>query len=147
MTRHLKITALVFAGVVLLLMLAGNVLAQDVPEDLPLSDNGNFVAWLLAPVSASMLVFIVIFLAGAIAGGSFMFLKDHVFKISFEPLGRVLLFLFPLVALGAIVGTLMLHKYNWFLLSLYLDVPLIGAPIAYLLYNRLLVEESDRQKL
>jgi hypothetical protein len=46
-----------------------------------------------------------------------------------------------------VAGTLVLRKYNLFLLSLYLDIPLIGAPILYLLYNRLLVEKSDRQKL
>lgn len=147
MTRPLKIAALVIAGAVLSLMLAVNVLAQDVPEDMPLPDNGGFVAWLTAPQSASMLVFIVTFLAGAIVGGSFMFLKYHVFKISFERLGRVFLFLMPLAAVCAVAGTLALHKYNLFLLSIYLVIPLIGAPIIYLLYDRLLVEESDRLKL
>ena len=76
-----------------------------------------------------------------------MFLKYHVFRISFERLGRVMLYLMPLAAIGALAGTLALHKYNLFLLSIYMVIPLIGAPIVYVLYDRLLVEEGDRQKL
>lgn len=150
MTRQKTIMALALAWAVLSLMLTGMPLkafAQDVPEDMPLTNNGDFVTWLLAPISASMLVIFVVFFAGIVAGGAFMFLKYHVFKVSFERLGHVLLLLMPLVAVGALLGTLALHKYNLFLLSIYMVVPLIGAPIAYVLYNRLLVEESDRQKL
>ena len=142
--------ALALAWAVLSLMLTGMPLkafAQDVPEDMPLTNNGDFVTWLMAPISASMLVIFVVFFAGIVAGGVFMFFKYHVFKVSFERLGHVLLWLMPLVAVGALLGTLALHKYNLFLLSIYMVIPLIGAPVAYLLYDRLLVEESDRQKL
>ena len=150
MTRQNTIMALAMAGAVLSLMLTGMPLkafAQDVPEDMPLTNNGDFVTWLLAPISASMLVIFVVFFAGIVAGGAFMFLKYHVFKVSFERLGHALLWLMPLVAVGALLGTLALHKYNLFLLSIYMVIPLVGAPIAYIVYNRLLVEESDRQKL
>lgn len=135
------------AMAVALAIFSGCAMAQDVPDDMPLVNNGDFISWLLSPMAASMLVFIVIFAAGATVGIGLMYLEYHVFKISFERLGRLLLFLMPLAAVGAIVGTLALHKYNLFLLSLYLDIPLLGAPIVYVLYNRLLVEESDRQKL
>lgn len=152
MTRHsrMAIVALAAAVAVLSLMLTGmpgKAAAQDIPEDMPLSGNGDFIAWMTEPLGASMLVFIAIFLAGALAGIGLMYLEYHVFKLSFERLGRVLLFVMPLTAVAAVAGTLALHKYNLFLLSLYLDIPLLGAPIAYVLYNRLLVEESDRRRL
>lgn len=148
MTRQSNIMALAAAGAVLLLVLTGGTaFAQDVPESLPLTGGHDFISWLLAPMDATMLDFILVFLGGGLVGGGLGFLKYHVFKISFERLGRLLLYLMPLAAVGAVVATLALHKYNLFLLSLYLDIPLLGAPIVYVLYNRLLVEESDRQKL
>lgn len=148
MTRHLNSMALAAAGAVLSLMLAGGMaFAQDIPEDLPISGDHDFITWLLSPMDATMLTLIVACIAGAVAAGGLMFLKYHVFKISFERLGHLLLYMMPLVAVCAVAGTLVLRKYNLFLLSLYLDIPLIGAPLLYLLYNRLLVEKSDRQKL
>jgi len=129
-------------------MLAGGMaFAQDIPEDLADIGGHDFITWLLSPADATMLTLIVACIAGAIAAGGLMFLKYHVFKISFERLGHLLLYLMPLIAVCAVAGTLALRKYNLFLLSLYLDIPLIGAPILYLLYDRLLVEKSDRQKL
>lgn len=148
MTRHFYSMALAMAGAILSLMLAGGIaFAQDIPEDLPISGDHDFITWLLSPMDATMLTLIVAFLVGAVAIGSLMFLKYHVFKISFERLGHLLLYAMPLIAVCAVAGTLALRKYNLFLLSLYLDIPLIGAPILYLLYNSLLVEKSDRQKL
>jgi hypothetical protein len=148
MTRHLNSMALAAAGAILSLMLAGGVaFAQDIPEDLPISGDHDFITWLMSPMDATMLTLIAACIAGAVAAGGLMFLKYHVFKVSFERLGHLLLYMMPLVAVCAVAGTLVLRKYNLFLLSLYLDIPLIGAPILYLLYNRLLVEKSDRQKL
>ncbi len=148
MTRHLNSMALAAAGAILSLMLAGGMaFAQDVPEDLPISGDHDFITWLLSPMDATMLTLIVACIVGAFAAGGLMFLKYHVFKISFERLGHLLLYMMPLIAVCAVAGTLALRKYNLFLLSLYLDIPLIGAPLLYLLYNRLLVEKSDRQKL
>jgi hypothetical protein len=144
------IVALIMAGAILALMLmggSGKAFAQDLPDDLPLVDNGNFVAWLLAPMKASMLVFIAIFMAGSLVGVIFTYLEYHVFKISFERVGHLLLLLLPLIAVVAVAATLLLHKYNLFLLSLYLVIPLLGAPILYVIYDRLIVGKSDRKQL
>jgi len=110
-------------------------------------DNRSFLTWLFNPMQGSMLIFFVIFMAGILVGAGLVYLEYHNFKISFEQLGNILVFLLPLVAVGAIVGTLALHKYNFFLLSLYIDIPLIVAPILYMVYKKFIAPKSGRGNL
>jgi hypothetical protein len=110
-------------------------------------DSRSFLTWLFNPMQGSMLIFIVIFMAGILVGAGLVFLEYHNFKISFEQLGKILIILFPLIAIGAIVVTLAMHKYNFFLLSLYIDIPLIVAPVVYVVYKKFLAPKIGRGKL
>ncbi len=110
-------------------------------------DSRSFLTWLFNPMQGSMLIFFVIFMAGILVGAGLVFLEYHNFKLSFEQLGKILIFLMPLIAIGAIVGTLAIHKYNFFLLSLYIDIPLLVAPVIYVVYKRFIAPKISRGKL
>jgi hypothetical protein len=94
-----------------------------------------------------MLIFFIIFMAGILVGAGLVYLEYHKFKIGFEQLGNILVYLLPVAAVGAIVGTLALHKYNFFLLSLYIDVPMIVAPVLYVVYKKFIAPKGGRRNL
>jgi hypothetical protein len=117
-------------------------------------ENRDFLTWLLTPIiEASMLIFITVFIAGILVGAGFTYLEYHTFKLSFDILGKAILVLLPLLAIAAMAATLALHKYNLFLLSLYMDVPMIGMPLLYVAYKKLIsikkraVQETARKRL
>ncbi len=122
---------------------------DDELTDTPASgiDDRSFLTWLFNPIPGSMLIFFVIFMAGILVGAGLVYLEYHNFKISFEQLGKILIFLLPLIAVGAIGVTLAIHKYNFFLLSLYIDIPLILAPVIYVVYTKFIAPKIGRGKL
>jgi hypothetical protein len=127
------------AVAMLSVMLAGTyVKADDLSS--PISVYGatsqNFISWLFMPIQGSIFVLFAVFAVGVLGGGGFVFLEYHSFKIGFEQVGMILPYALPLIAVGAVASTLVLHKYNFFLLSLYMAVPMIIAPILYLAYVR-----------
>ena len=109
--------------------------AQAIATATP-DESQTFSEWLFNPIQGSLFAFLCIFAAGILAGGGFVFLEYHDFKVSFEFVGRILLYVLPLAAVAAVASTLALHKYNFFLLSLYMAVPMFLAPLLYLAYDR-----------
>ena len=120
-------------------------------DGIPVGTNGgdtrDFQAWALMPFTVPMYALIAIFLLGALVGAGFAYLRYHLFKLNFERLGKVMLILMPLTAILAVAATLALHRYNLLLLSLYLDIPLVGAPLLYVAYERLFAPKVDRKRL
>lgn len=153
------VLTLIVIGAIFSLMPTGPVATALAAGAAPLSDgdgipvgtNGgdtrDFRAWVLMPFTVPMYVFIAIFLIGALVGAGFAYLRYHRFKLDFELLGKIMLILMPLIAIMAVVTTLALRKYNLFLLSLYLDVPLVGVPLLYVAYERLRSPKTDRKRL
>jgi hypothetical protein len=135
--------ASIIAAALLAVVLGGARAAADTPA--PTSDSQDFKAWLFNPIQGSMFVFLCIFAAGILAGGGFVFLEYQDFKVSFELVGRILLYVLPLGAVAAVASTLVLHKYNFFLLSLYLAVPMFLAPLVYLAYDRFSGRRNTRK--
>jgi len=110
-------------------------------------DTRSFLTWLFNPIQGSMLIFFVIFMAGILVGAGLVFLEYHNFRISFEQVGKILVVLLPMAAIGAIATTLAMRKYNFFLLSLYIDIPLIIAPLLYVVYKKFVAPKSGRGNL
>ena len=131
--------ALAIAAALVSVLLAGTCARADSPASPANSSNsgtGSFISWLFSPIKGSMFVFLCIFAAGVLAGGGFVFLEYHDFKVSFESVGRILPYALPLAAIAAVGSTLAIHKHNFFLLSLYIAVPMFIAPFIYLAYGR-----------
>ncbi len=110
-------------------------------------DARGFMDWALKPFTAPLSAFLAIFIAGALVGAGFAYLRYHRFRLDFDHLGKLLLILMPLMAVGAAGATLVLHRYNLFLLSLYLDLPMVGAPLLYIAYEEHNAPKSDRKRL
>jgi hypothetical protein len=139
----LKIRGIMMAAICALLSFTRMANAQA--SGLLEVERRDFLTWLLTPaLQTNMLTVISIFIAGILVGAAFAYLEYHSFKASFDLLGKALLILLPLMAIGAMVATLAMHRYNLFLLSLYLDVPMIGAPVLYIIYKKLMAPKKTK---